>query len=107
MRHGASHHAADGEPKVLHLLVVLGEGGHTTQCLRLIDLMGTSDYRYSYILVGEDTVSESKISVPGPIHRVPRPGSAKSSFLGQALRLPLCTLWAAAAVARLRPTAYT
>jgi beta-1,4-N-acetylglucosaminyltransferase len=89
----------------VHVLVVFGEGGHSKQCLRLTDLMGTTMYRYSYILVTEDTVTQHKIRTPGPVYRVRRPGSAKSSLLEQLLRLPLCVLDAIVAVVRIRPDA--
>jgi beta-1,4-N-acetylglucosaminyltransferase len=88
---------------LVHVLVVMGEGGHSKQCLRLVDLMGTTRYRYSYILVAEDAVTLSKLRVPGPVYRVRRPGSVKSSVLEQVARLPLCTLQAAFALARLHP----
>jgi beta-1,4-N-acetylglucosaminyltransferase len=54
------------------LLIVLGEGGHTTELLRLVDLLGPN-YDYHYLLVTEDHQSAHKLRHPGPIHRVPRP----------------------------------
>ena len=50
----------------MHLLLVLGEGGHTKEMLRLADLLGAS-HRYSYVLVNDDQVSASKIAISGPI----------------------------------------
>lgn len=54
------------------LLVVLGEGGHTTEMVRLVELLGP-DYDYHYLLVAEDDQSAGKIGRAGPLHRVPRP----------------------------------
>jgi beta-1,4-N-acetylglucosaminyltransferase len=87
----------------LHVLVVMGEGGHTKQCLRLVDLMSTTDYRYSYVLVAEDSVSESKIRVPGPVYRVVRPGCVKSSRLSRLVTIPWSILQATVLLRRARP----
>jgi len=57
------------------VLFVLGEGGHTTELLRLVDLLGPA-YDYHYLLPAEDDQSESKIRRPGPVYRVPRPRHA-------------------------------
>jgi len=100
-----SAQAADAPASPIHVLVVLGEGGHTKQCLRLIDLLGTTNYRYSYIVVAEDPVTEAKIRVPGAVHRVARPGSTKSHLLVRLARLPRCTLHSGIAVLRTRPDA--
>lgn len=62
----------DPAPKRPRVLIVMGEGGHTTEMLLLIDLLG-STYDYHYLLVAEDDQSASKIRRPGHIHRVPRP----------------------------------
>ena len=89
----------------IHVLVVMGEGGHTKQCLRLIDLLGTSDYRYSYVVVAEDQVTQAKIRTPGAVYRVARPGSTKSHLLVRLAKLPLCSLQSCAAVLSTRPDA--
>ena len=92
-------------PDLLHLLVVMGEGGHTKQCLRLVDLLGTSSYRYSYILVAEDEVTQRQLRVPGAVYRVARPGSTKSGWLTRLARLPVCCAQATIAILRTRPDA--
>lgn len=56
----------------MRILVVLGEGGHTRQMLRLLDQLG-SDFEYHYLLADEDRLSEAKIRQPGPVYRVTRP----------------------------------
>jgi beta-1,4-N-acetylglucosaminyltransferase len=55
---------------MIKILVVLGGGGHSTELLRLVELLG-SDYDYSYMLSDIDTISEGKIKWKGPIYRVP------------------------------------
>ena len=89
----------------VHVLVVMGEGGHTKQCLRLIELMGTTDYRYSYIVVAEDSVTESKLNAPGTVYRVTRPGSIKTSLFRRFVALPVCLVQSALVVLRVRPDA--
>jgi UDP-N-acetylglucosamine:LPS N-acetylglucosamine transferase len=86
-----------------HVLLVMGEGGHTKQCLRLAELMGSADYRYSYILVAGDQVSRAKLVCPGAVYRVWRPGTTKSNRLLRALLLPISALQSAVAVACIRP----
>ena len=89
----------------MHLLVMLGEGGHTKQCLRLVDLLGTSHFRYSYVLVSGDRLSRDRIRVPGPMYRIVRPGNTKSHPLTRLVKLPFCMLQAAIMLARARPDA--
>lgn len=88
----------------VHLLVVVGEGGHSAQCLRLVDLLGPDAYRYSYILENRDRVSEGKIRAPGPIYRVVRPSCVISRrLLPDALKFIWCTLQSAWVLLRTRP----
>ena len=56
----------------MQLLIILGAGGHTKQMLRLVDLLG-SDYAYRYVVADYDTISEQKIRIPGPVHRIVQP----------------------------------
>ena len=78
------------------ILVVMGEGGHSKECLQLVDLLGTDRYRFSYLLVREDEVTASKLRVPGPVYRVVRPGCEKDhSVIGAMVKYPLCALQAA------------
>jgi UDP-N-acetylglucosamine:LPS N-acetylglucosamine transferase len=55
-----------------HIMVVLGQGGHTTELLHLVDLLGSGNC-YCYMLFEEDQHSAAHIRHPGPLHRVPRP----------------------------------
>lgn len=86
------------------IVLVLGEGGHTKEMLRLAELLG-SDWRYSYILVNDDEVSASKISAPGPIYRVIRPRDKVHHRLRDAAKTALCALQALLILERLRPAA--
>jgi beta-1,4-N-acetylglucosaminyltransferase len=56
----------------MKILVVLGDGGHSTEMLRLLELLGPT-YEYSYMMATTDSISESKITWKGPIYRVPVP----------------------------------
>ena len=53
----------------MRLLIILGEGGHTKQMIRLVELLG-SEYDYHYLLAENDPVSANKILTPGPIYRI-------------------------------------
>jgi UDP-N-acetylglucosamine:LPS N-acetylglucosamine transferase len=83
----------------------MGEGGHSKQCLRILELLGAHGYRYSYILVAGDRVTRSKLIEPGAVYRVLRPGSIKSNRFLRLLLLPISMLQSAAVVARVRPDA--
>ncbi len=87
-----------------HLLLLLGEGGHTKEMLRLADLLGDG-YRYSYILVRDDEVSANKISRPGPVYRVIRPRDKLHHPIKDVLKTGLCDLQAAVILLRSRPQA--
>jgi beta-1,4-N-acetylglucosaminyltransferase len=56
----------------MKILVVLGDGGHSTEMLRLLELLGLN-YEYSYMMSETDSISEGKITWQGPIYRVPLP----------------------------------
>ncbi len=89
------------------VVIVLGGGGHTTEILHLVDLIGPI-YNYHYLLAVEDNHSEGKICHPGPVHRVPRPryrpGKSTHLFIDpwlcfNCLMASIPLLW------RIRPTA--
>lgn len=54
------------------ILVVLGDGGHTTEMIQLVDLLGPT-YQYAYMMSTIDHISADKITIPGPVYRVPLP----------------------------------
>jgi len=88
----------------MHFLLVLGEGGHTKEMVRLADLLGLG-HRYSYILVADDEVSASKITIAGPIYRVIRPRDKVHHAVRDALKTALCAVQAFAILVRSRPSA--
>jgi beta-1,4-N-acetylglucosaminyltransferase len=61
------------EKKKLNILVVLGDGGHTMQMLKLVDLLGPK-YKYNYLMGTIDKISEDRIRIKGPVYRVEPPG---------------------------------
>jgi beta-1,4-N-acetylglucosaminyltransferase len=89
-----------------HVVVVIGEGGHSKECLRLVDLMGRENYRFTYILESQDQVSRSQLRVPGPVHRVVRPTCVvKRHPAKDSIKLIWCALQAATVLIRARPDA--
>ena len=86
------------------VLVVLGEGGHTSEMLRLLRLLGDG-FPYAYVVTREDRLSEGKIPFPGPVYKVNRPrwkGEGWGTGLLKYLRLNLQSL---ALLLRVRPRA--
>jgi len=88
----------------MHLLLVLGEGGHTKEMLRLAELLGPG-YRYSYVLVHDDAVSATKITLAGPIYRVLRPRDKTHHAVMDALKTLVCACQALLILLRARPAA--
>jgi UDP-N-acetylglucosamine:LPS N-acetylglucosamine transferase len=64
----------------LKMMIILGEGGHTKQLLKLINLLG-NNYQYQYILTKEDYLSENQIKYKGPIYRLMRPRGKKTKLI--------------------------
>ncbi len=89
----------------LHITVIMGEGGHSKECLRLIELLGAEDFRYSYVLVADDEVTESKLQIPGPVFRVIRPRDKTFNLVTDLWKYPLSIVQAARAFLALRPDA--
>jgi len=88
----------------MRLLLILGEGGHSKEMLRLSDLMGSA-YLYSYILVSDDEVTAAKITKPGPVYRVIRPRDKVHHIVRDALKTALCAAQAFAILLRSHPDA--
>jgi len=74
------------------VLAVLGEGGHTTQMLKLVSLLG-SEYEYSYLLPRNDRTSEDKIEIAGPVYRAHLPRGKRSINLKRFFLCLLRELW--------------
>jgi len=56
----------------LKIMVVLGGGGHTTQMLKLVELLGEG-YNYVYVAAHEDKLSTSKVERDVKLHRIHSP----------------------------------
>jgi beta-1,4-N-acetylglucosaminyltransferase len=83
----------------MKVLVILGEGGHTVQMLKLVDLLGSA-YDYSYLMPIADQTSESKIQIAGPIFRALPPRGKQSTDL---TKLLLCIIQEFVILLRVRP----
>ena len=86
------------------LLVVLGEGGHSTELLNLVEMMG-DEYAYHYIVSKEDNLSVKRISRTGPIHFLSRPRGKDTGYFSAALRTMWASVQALFVLLRVRPTA--
>lgn len=54
------------------LMIVLGSGGHTTQMVRITEILSDS-YDFEYVVNDDDDKSIRKIKFVGDIHVIPRP----------------------------------
>lgn len=88
----------------MKLLVVLGEGGHTSELLNLIDLMGDR-YEYHYIISQEDNLSAKRIKHSGPIHILPRPRGKDTKAVRAAFLTLLAGIKSLSVLIRVRPDA--
>lgn len=92
----------------MRLLIILGAGGHTRQMLRLVELLGDG-YEYHYVVADYDTVSEHKITRPGPVYRVLQPREKRQGMtegVGVVLRkLPVALRQAWQVLERAQPDA--
>lgn len=89
---------------MVKVLIVLGSGGHTTEMIRLVDLLG-SRYEYCYLVAVDDELSVQKIKIPGPVYRVMRPRWKRSGFLEVLLRTLISAVQALIVLIRTRPRA--
>jgi beta-1,4-N-acetylglucosaminyltransferase len=87
-----------------HLLVVLGDGGHTAEIVRLVGLLGP-EYTYTYLATSNDKISESKIPYPGNVYRLMRPRGKDESIIRAAWHLSISLVQAAGLLLRCRPQA--
>lgn len=88
----------------MKLLIVLGEGGHTTEMLNLVDLLG-DHYEYHYVLTREDNLSADHIRRPGPLYRLSRPRGKDTKTLPAILRTIRTTFETLPVLLRVRPDA--
>lgn len=54
------------------LMIVLGSGGHTTQMIRLTEML-YDVYDFEYVVNDDDDKSVKKIKFTGDVHVIPRP----------------------------------
>ena len=78
----------------LELLVVLGDGGHSAEIIRLVELM-ESDYNYTYAIATSDRISENNLTIQGSVYRITRPRAKDDKVWPAALKL-IHSLWQAA-----------
>lgn len=97
----ASHDCRSNE---MRLLVVLGEGGHTTELLSLVDLLGDA-YDYHYIISKEDNLSASRTKHPGPTYILTRPRGKHTGTLDSISRTLLTGIESLGVLLRVRPAA--
>lgn len=88
----------------MKLLIILGEGGHTTEMLNLVDLLGDR-YEYHYVLTKQDNLSADHIRRPGPTYRVTRPRGKDTGVLPSIFRTICAALEALPVLLRVRPDA--
>ena len=69
----------------MKLLVVLGEGGHSTELLNLVDLLGDR-YEYHYVISKQDKLSADQLRIEGPIYRLLRPRGKDTALALAVLR---------------------
>jgi UDP-N-acetylglucosamine:LPS N-acetylglucosamine transferase len=88
----------------MRLLVVLGEGGHTTELLTLIELLGEG-YDYHYVVSKQDNLSTSRIKHTGLVYRLTRPRGKHTGTAGAVLRTVLNGIESLWILLRARPVA--
>jgi beta-1,4-N-acetylglucosaminyltransferase len=62
------------------ILVNLGMGGHTSQILRLVNLLGPN-YIYEYVIGHDDQTSAKKVKFPGKVYVIKNPRLMKDKSL--------------------------
>lgn len=88
----------------MDVMVILGEGGHTTEILELVDMLG-SIYDYSYLIACHDQISEGQIRIAGSVLRTVIPRTKPSKFF-ETLKLSFfCSIQEFMALLKARPKA--
>jgi UDP-N-acetylglucosamine:LPS N-acetylglucosamine transferase len=88
----------------MKLLIVLGEGGHTTEMLNLVDLLGNK-YNYYYIVSKEDNLSTDRIKIKGKIFRLNRPRGKKTNIFSSFYNTIMVGIKSIAILKHIMPTA--
>jgi beta-1,4-N-acetylglucosaminyltransferase len=89
---------------MIKLIIVLGEGGHTTEMLHLVKLLG-EHYDYSYAVSKEDMLSATRIIFPGQVFKLNRPRGKSTRVLSAIFRTILCFLKSLQICLHVRPHA--
>jgi len=92
------------EKRPMKVLVILGEGGHTTQMLKLVELLGPV-HDYSYLIQKYDNTSEEKIRLTGPVYRAIHPREKTPNLLTTLKLSFLCGIEECLILLRARPKA--
>lgn len=88
----------------MRLLITLGGGGHTTEMLKLADLLDP-DYEYHYLLVSQVAFSPDRIKRKGKIHKVRRPRGRDDNTLQAVVNSVIAIVQIAITLLSIRPTA--
>jgi beta-1,4-N-acetylglucosaminyltransferase len=88
----------------MKLIIVLGEGGHSYELLKLIGFLRNS-YDYHYVISRDDNLSANWIQCPGAICRVIRPRGRHTGVLHAMFRTTLSGIQSAWILLRVRPDA--
>jgi beta-1,4-N-acetylglucosaminyltransferase len=88
----------------MKILIVLGEGGHSTELLKLIDLMN-GRYQYHYVVSQEDNLSTDRIRKPGTVHTLWRPRGKSTALPIAVLRTIVVFLQSLRVLLKVRPAA--
>ena len=86
------------------LLVILGEGGHSSELLNLVDLLGDI-YEYHYIISEEDNLSDQRIRLPGQVYKLPRPRGKETGAGTAMVKTILAAMRALTILRQVRPSA--
>lgn len=70
----------------LRLLIVLGDGGHTAEMCRLLELIGPDFACYSYVVTDNDRLSGQRVPFPGQLYRIRQPRAKNDSVLAASLK---------------------
>lgn len=74
------------------LIIVLGSGGHTTQMVRITEMLHGS-YDFEYVVNDDDDKSIKKIKYGGDLHVIPRPRRIYDKSFIRAVCLTLYSLF--------------
>jgi beta-1,4-N-acetylglucosaminyltransferase len=69
----------------MRILAILGMGGHTTELLKLIDLLGGA-HDFHYAMADDDPLSADRLRRPGPVHLLCAPRGKTTAWPTSAVR---------------------